>query len=80
MKKQEFIDALIDAGWQSTNDAQWTEIEKLWRKLFPTVAALNDEMIEAVKDAHMAGQYNKGDGVDPSYSEAQSYCKDIYNG
>ena len=31
----DFVDALYEARWRSLCDAQHTEIEKLWRKLWP---------------------------------------------
>jgi hypothetical protein len=47
MRKQDFIDALQKAGWVSINDAQWTEIEKLWRELWPVIAELEDDLEDA---------------------------------
>jgi len=46
MRKQDFIDALYKAGWKSDGDAQWTNIEKLWRELFPVIAELEDELAD----------------------------------
>lgn len=46
MRQQKFIDSLHDAGWQAVNDAQWDNIGKLWRELFPVVAELEDELDE----------------------------------
>jgi len=50
MKRQEFIDALYKAGWEAVHDAQWTEIDKLWRELFPVIAELESELEQAVMD------------------------------
>lgn len=69
MKKQEFIDALYEAGWSSPCDAQHENIGKLWRKMHPELAKMEDEMADAIEQAHMAGQHNS-DGCDPSYSAA----------
>jgi len=44
MKLEDFIDALNEAGWQATTDAQHEKIEKLWRKLFPLAAELEDDI------------------------------------
>lgn len=44
MRFQEFIDELYKAGWKSPCDAQHHNIEKLWRKLFPVIAQLEDEL------------------------------------
>lgn len=46
MRLTDFIDALHAAGWRSPLDAQHTEIEKLWRKLFPVIAELEDQIHE----------------------------------
>jgi len=75
MKRQEFIDALYDAGWESTRDAQWNGAKELHRKLFPSTAALEDEQRGLVEEAHQAGQSDAG--VDPSYSNAQVYASEI---
>lgn len=71
MRKQEFIDALYEAGWTAPNDAQWGNISKLWAKIFPTVAKLEGELPDLIESAHQAGQYNAG--VVPSSSEALKY-------
>ena len=75
MKRQEFINELYKAGWECSSDAQWEGAKALHRKLFPTVAALEDERRELVEDAHQAGQSDAG--VDPSYSNAQLYADNI---
>jgi hypothetical protein len=76
MKRQEFIDALCEAGWDATHDAQWSGADKLWRKIFPSVAATHDEMIQAIEAAHMAGQADAG--VDPGYSKASAYRRSVH--
>ena len=43
MKFDDFVKALEDAGWRPIGDAQHTEIEKLWRKLWQVIAELEDE-------------------------------------
>ena len=49
MRKEEFIKELYAAGWVANCDAQHSEIEKLWRKLFPVVADLEDELTGVIK-------------------------------
>lgn len=51
MKFNDFVDALYAAGWKSPNDAQHTYIEEFWRKLFPVVAELEDELHDIEQDA-----------------------------
>ena len=46
MRFNDFVDALLAAGWKSPNDAQHTKIKELWRKMFPVVAKLEDELAE----------------------------------
>ena len=79
MKKQEFIDALYEAGWASPCDAQHENIIKLWRKMHPELAQLEDEMADAIEQAHMAGQHATH-GCDPSYSAALAYRKSVHEG
>lgn len=50
MRLQEFINALTNAGWRDTNDAQHEQIAFLHESLFPTVAALEGELLEANED------------------------------
>ena len=33
MDFDEFVNKLYEAGWDSPNDAQWTNIEKLWYEM-----------------------------------------------
>ena len=40
----------------------------------------NKETRELIEQAHMAGQYNEGDGVEPSYSNAQVYANSAFEG
>ena len=47
MKLEDFIEELYKAGWQSVADAQHTKIERLWRDMFPCVAKLSDELLDA---------------------------------
>lgn len=47
MRLQEFIDSLVDAGWNATSDAQWTKITALHKKLFPVIAQLEAELEDA---------------------------------
>jgi hypothetical protein len=51
MKRQEFIDAVTDAGWVPRNDAQFTRIGFLWKKLFPKDAEI--EFLSAEADSSM---------------------------
>lgn len=78
MRKQEFIDALYKAGWDSPHDAQWTGAEKLWAEIFPAVAKIEAEIPDLIESAHMAGQYNEGEGVDPSASSARNFREKTY--
>lgn len=71
MRKQQFIDAVYDAGWRANHDAQHEHIEKLWAKLFPTVAYLESQIPDLIETAHQAGQISAG--VDPSYSLAKEF-------
>ncbi len=48
MKFGKFLEALNDAGWRGTCDAQHTEIFKLWQKLFPAAAEYRAELEEAL--------------------------------
>ena len=76
MKRQDFIDALYSAGWRANNDAQWSGAERLHAKIFPSVAAMEDEIIDAAQDAFQAGQIDCG--VDPSFSSAKNYAAKIF--
>lgn len=78
MRKQEFINALYDAGWDAPNDAQWDGVTALWEKIFPTAAKIEAEIPELIESAHQAGQYSNGTDVDPSYSEARKYREKTY--
>jgi len=46
MKFDDFIKELQDAGWKNTGDAQYDQINKMWRKLFPVIAELEDKVFE----------------------------------
>lgn len=46
MKFNDFIEKLYSAGWADNTDAQHSNIEKLWREMYPVVAELEDELIE----------------------------------
>jgi len=48
MKRQEFIDAVTDAGWVPRNDAQFARIGFLWKELFPKDAEI--EHLSDVED------------------------------
>jgi predicted transcriptional regulator YdeE len=58
MRLDNFVDSVRDAGWKNLGDAQHSEIEKLWRKMFPTVAELSDEItdLQAELAAHKSRQ------------------------
>ena len=49
MGKEEFIRKLREAGWKSTGDAQYQNITNLWKRLFPTIANLEEEL-ESLKE------------------------------
>ena len=57
MRKDDFIEALEAAGWRPVLDAQHTEIEKLWRQLFPVVAGLEDELNDVISAVNQASDY-----------------------
>jgi hypothetical protein len=44
MRFADFIDALIKSGWRAELDAQHTGVYKLWKKMFPVIAELEDEI------------------------------------
>jgi hypothetical protein len=44
MRFYDFVEALLKAGWRPMLDAQHTEVRKLWKDLFPVIAALEDEL------------------------------------
>lgn len=50
MKFEDFVNALMKHGWNSSNDAQHTEIYKFWKTLYPVVAELEDELEELKKE------------------------------
>ena len=52
MLKDEFIDALIEAGWVSSNDAQHEGASELWERLFPTAARMAKELEEQREAGH----------------------------
>jgi hypothetical protein len=54
MRSQQFIDALNEAGWRPTHDAQHDQIIELWAKLFPTVAELELEIEDLNTDINLA--------------------------
>ena len=76
MKRQDFIDALYSAGWRANNDAQWSGAASLHAKIFPSVAAMEDEIIEVAKNAFQAGQVDCC--VDPSFSSAKNYATKVF--
>jgi hypothetical protein len=50
MRFEDFLEALDKAGWGAVGDAQHSKIEKLWREMFPVVAAMHDEITELESD------------------------------
>lgn len=46
MRFDKFLDALHEAGWRSTADAQHTGIYELWKQLFPSVYELEKELVD----------------------------------
>jgi hypothetical protein len=50
MRLTDFVNELQNHGWEPVHDAQHREIEKLWRKMFPVVALLHDEINQLEKD------------------------------
>lgn len=36
-----------------------------------------EQVRDLIEKAHMTGQYRGGDGVDPSYSDARTYCDKV---
>ena len=49
MKFEDFLKALEDAGWDPRADAQHTRIFAMWRKLFPVIAELEEEVSDLEK-------------------------------
>lgn len=49
MQKYEFIEAIQNAGWSPTSDAQYAKITELWRGLFPYAAKLEDALNDPVE-------------------------------
>jgi len=47
MRFNYFVEALIESGWRPTLDAQHTEIKTLWKKMFPVLAQVEEELFEA---------------------------------
>ena len=67
MKFDDFVNALYDAGWGSSSDAQHSRIKELWRKLWPVIADLEEEnnvmdstlmSIARYADEHIGEQMN----------------------
>jgi hypothetical protein len=56
MKKQDFIDRLYAAGWDSFADGQHSRIEEFWKDLFPVVAELEGELEEAEMEIRCIGE------------------------
>ena len=50
MRKQDFITELQEAGWEGVHDAQHDRIGILWKRMFPLVAELEDEIEDLEKD------------------------------
>lgn len=46
MRFDKFLDALHEAGWRSTADAQHTGVYELWKQLFPSVYELEKELAD----------------------------------
>ena len=47
MRFDDFVKALQEAGWRDTADAQHTEIKKLWERMFPVLALVEEELFSA---------------------------------
>ena len=47
MRFDDFVRALVESGWRDTNDAQHTNIKKLWEKMYPVLAQVEQELFEA---------------------------------
>ena len=46
MRSEQFIDSVRGAGWKNINDAQHTNIKKMWEELFPSVASAELEIAD----------------------------------
>jgi len=60
MKRREFIDAVYAAGWRNVQDAQHSDIGKLWEKLFPTVALMEQELEEVLEELRLEQERGSG--------------------
>ena len=47
MRFDDFVEALLAAGWRPTLDAQHTQIKALWERMFPVLAAVESELFDA---------------------------------
>ena len=47
MRFDDFVRALVESGWRDTNDAQHTNIKKLWEQMYPVLALVEQELFEA---------------------------------
>ncbi len=56
MRFHDFIDALYECGWKAPNDAQHENIKELWRKLFPIIAELEEEVADLEHTVEEYGQ------------------------
>ena len=52
MRFDDFINEVYLAGWRPIGDAQHAPIRKVWVKLFPVIAALEDELSDGVEPLH----------------------------
>ena len=50
MRFDDFVDEIRAAGWKNLNDAQHTGIRKVWEKLFPVIAEMENEIEELKRE------------------------------
>ena len=49
MKREDFIQAVKDAGWKDFGDSDYSGISGLWARIFPSSVAMEQE-IESLKE------------------------------
>lgn len=52
MKLKDFIEALTEAGWEATSDAQHEGIKSLHEQIFPVVSGLEEDVQDLLSEIH----------------------------
>lgn len=55
MRLKDFIEAMHDAGWRDSCDAQHYGIKALHKQLFPVIAEMEEEIEDAKMEARSGG-------------------------